>query len=98
MRLVSHAWIIVSALIIGLAAPAAAADNNKVSGCLESSAYLDGGETYDLCDKALKESGLSNGSLSAINRQIGEAYYFAQRPGLAIPYLDTAIKLDPESG
>ena len=74
-----------------------AADSKAVSDCLTSSAYLDGGETYERCDMALKGSGLTDETLSAINRQIGEAFYFAQRPGPAIPYLDTAIKLDPKS-
>jgi tetratricopeptide (TPR) repeat protein len=83
--------------VYGFLTPAAAA-SKAVADCLASSAYLDGGETYEFCDKALKESGLTNETLSAINRQIGEAFYFAQRPGPALAYLDTAIKLDPKSG
>ncbi len=98
MRFIVIAWTAAATLIIGLAAPVAAAQDAAVKACVSSSAYLDGEETFKLCDKARGLPGVAGKDLSEINRQIGEAYYFAFRPAYAIPFLDEAIRLDPGSG
>jgi tetratricopeptide (TPR) repeat protein len=97
MRLIAMMGAAALWAVLGLA-PSAAAENTIVSDCLKSSGYLDGEETFNRCDKALGEKDLSNETRAAIFLQLGEAFYFNQRPGLAIPNLDEAIKLDPKLG
>ena len=96
MRVLSSLGLITA---IGLAMPAAglAAEQPAVTACLESNAYLDGIETVDLCDPASRVEGLDSRTLSKVHAQLGTAFYFAHRPGIAIPYLDEAIKLDPDA-
>lgn len=85
------------AAALGIAASGTAFADDNVAACLASDAYLDGGETVDRCDPASRVEGLDARTRSAIIAKLGEAFYFAQRPGLAIPYLDEAIKLDPQA-
>ena len=96
MRNIAWAGLAACTMLLMLAtANAAAAGDDGVSACLASDAYLDGGDTVDLCDPASRADGLDPKTLSAVNVKMGEAFYFARRPGLAVPYLDEAIKLDP---
>ena len=86
----------IAALLLGatgLAHPAAA--QSIVEKCLAGSYYPDGGQVYDDCEAALKTAGLPDKTLAKINLQMAEALYFAHRPNLALPLLETVLKQDP---
>ena len=98
MRVRAFIGAAIAAICLGSTSSGNAAEDKTVEACLTGSAYLDAAETVDQCDKALRVADISPRTRSAVNLQIGEAFYFAGRPGIAIPYLDEAIKLDPKSG
>ena len=98
MRVRAFIGAAIAAICLGSTSSGNAAEDKTVEACLTGSAYLDAAETVDQCDKALRVADISPRTRSAVNLQIGEAFYFAGRPGIAIPYLDEAIQLDHKSG
>lgn len=94
MRLPAFIGVATTAVCLALAVPGNAAEDKTVRDCLAAETYPDGREAYYLCIEAIKSIGLDAGTRARINLQLGEAFYFAHRPGPAIPYLDAAIKDD----
>ena len=72
-----------------------AAAEPVVDKCLAAPFYPDGSDLFRDCDAAIRLKNLDKGTAAKINLQLGQALYFAHRPGMAIPYLDEAIKGDP---
>lgn len=84
------------AMLLAFAAPVAkAAPTTTAEKCLAASYYPDGQELYELCTEAIKDTSLDAKTRANANLQLGQAIYFSHRPGVAVPYLTEAIKLDP---
>lgn len=77
----------------GWVVPAAAA--TSVERCLAAPYYPDGSEAMRICGEAIQQKDLPPATAAKINLQLGQAIFFAHRPGLAIQYLSEAIRLDP---
>lgn len=74
---------------------ASAAESTPVQSCLAASYYPEAGPALEACYPLLKDSALDDRTRAQVNFRIGAAFYFAHRPGTALPYLDEAVKRDP---
>ena len=74
---------------------AQSAEPTAVENCLAASFYPDGNELYGFCSEAIAGEIADAKIRAKVNLQLGQALYFAHQPGMALPFLDTAIKDDP---
>ena len=72
-----------------------AASSTAVDACLVASYYPEADPALEACFPLLRDSGLDDRNRAQVNFRIGAAFYFAHRPGTALPYLDEALKRDP---